>query len=72
MTAESESCIAIDFRYGWCSLTLRSGVGRTDVVTLRATTIVDSFTSLTRALADVAEGANCASVAWGELDHSAS
>lgn len=64
MAAESEPHLAFAFRYGWCSLTLRSPGAPPDAVTVKATTIIDSFRALTRAFADVAEGANCASVAW--------
>jgi hypothetical protein len=54
--------LGLEFRYGWCTLRLRSGEQE---VRLRATTLRDAFTDLLTAVDHLTAGSVCQSVIWG-------
>jgi hypothetical protein len=54
--------IRFEFRYGWCTLTLRGAGGEERA--FKATRIINSFDLLLRAFIDIANGRNCSAVIW--------
>jgi hypothetical protein len=60
--SEQPGFIGFDFRYGWCTLTLRGAGG--ERWSFKATRIINSFDFLLRAFIDIASGRNCSAVIW--------
>ncbi|WP_459215508.1 hypothetical protein [Pseudonocardia sichuanensis] len=54
--------MALEFRYGWCTLRLASGPHE---VSIKATTMHDAFADLLDAVNGMAGGRVCQSVLWG-------